>query len=92
MDITIKVSFDDFQDVVVPLCKIIKTCLRSSIMGIRHLVSVSVTNNSLVLAKAKIQCALEISEHIFNSRPMASRWSCAMSELVNLQTLIIINR
>ena len=92
MDITTRVSFDDFQDVVVPLCKIIKTCLRSSIMGIMILASISVINNSLVLAKAKIKCALEISEDIFNSRPMASRWSCAMSELVNLQTLIIIYR
>ena len=54
-------------------------------MGIMILASVSVTNNSLVLAKAKIQCALEISENIFNSRPMASRWSCAMIELVNFQ-------
>ena len=67
MDITTSVSFDDFQDVVVPLCKIIKTCLRSSIMGIRHLASVSVTNNSFVLAKANINCALEISEEILNS-------------------------
>ena len=71
MDITTRVSFDDFQDVVVPLCKIIKTCLRSSIMGIRHLASISVTNYGLVLAEAKIICALEISEDIFNSRPMA---------------------
>ena len=51
-------------------------------MGIRHLASVSVTNNDLVLAKAKINCALEISEDILNSRPMASHWNCAMSELV----------
>ena len=85
MDIDTSVCFDDFQDVAVPPCKIIKTCLRSSIMGIMILASVSVTNNSLILAKAKIQCALEISENIFNSRPMASRWSCAMSELVKLQ-------
>ena len=49
------------------------------------LASVSVTNNSFVLAKAKIKCALEISEDIFNSRPMAFCWSCAMSELVSLQ-------
>jgi hypothetical protein len=54
-------------------------------MGIMILASVSVTNNNLVLAKAKIKCALEISEDIFNSRPMAFHWSCAMSELVNLQ-------
>ena len=78
MDITIKVSFDDFQDAVVPLCKIIKTCLKSSIMRIRHLASVSVTNNSFVLAKAKIKCALEIFEDILNSRPMAFCWICAM--------------
>ena len=54
-------------------------------MGIRHLASVSVSNNSLVLAKAKFNCALEISEDILNLRPMAFCWSCAMSELVKLQ-------
>ena len=54
-------------------------------MGIRHLAIVSVTNFGLVLAKANINCALEISEDILNSRPMAFRWSYAMSELVNLQ-------
>ena len=54
-------------------------------MGIKHLVSVSVTNNGLVLPKAKIKCALEISEDILNSRPMAFRWSCARIQLVNLQ-------
>ena len=53
-------------------------------MGIMILANVSVTNNSFVLAKAKIKCALEISEDIFNSRPMDC-WSSAMSELVNLQ-------
>ena len=84
MDITTRVGFDDSQDVVVPPCKIIKTCSRSSIMEIRHLASVSVTNNGLVLAKAKIICALEISEDIFNSRPMAFRCGC-MSYQVNLQ-------
>ena len=51
-------------------------------MGIRHLASISVTNYGLVLAETKIICALEISEDILNSRPMAFRWSCAMSELV----------
>jgi len=51
-------------------------------MGIKHLASVSVTNNGLVLAKAKINCVLEISEDILNSRPMAFCWSCAMSDLV----------
>ena len=51
-------------------------------MGIKHLASVSVTNNSVVLAKAKINCAMEIYEDILNSRPMAFCWSCAMSDLV----------
>ena len=50
-------------------------------MGIMILASVSLTNYGL----AKIICALEISEDILNSRPMAFRWSYAMSELVNLQ-------
>ena len=54
-------------------------------MGIMILANISVINNSLVLAKAKIKCALEISEDILNSRPMAFCWSCAMSELVKLQ-------
>ena len=54
-------------------------------MGIRHLASISVTNYGPVLAEAKIICALEISEDIFNSRPMAFCWSCAMSAQVNLQ-------
>ena len=54
-------------------------------MGIGHLASISVINNSLVLAKAKIKCALDISEDILNSRPMVFCWSCAMSELVKLQ-------
>ena len=54
-------------------------------MGIRHIASISVTNYGLVLAETKIICALEISEDILNSRPMAFRWSYAMSELVNLQ-------
>ena len=54
-------------------------------MGIRHLVSVSVTKYGLVLVEVKIICALEISEDILNSRPMAFCWSCAMSELVSLQ-------
>jgi len=54
-------------------------------MGIMILANISVINNSLVLPKAKIKCALEISEDILNSRPMAFCWSCAMSELVNLQ-------
>ena len=54
-------------------------------MGIRHLASVSVTNNSFVLAKANINCALEISEEILNSGSMAFCWSCSMPELVNLQ-------
>ena len=84
MDITTRVGFDDSQDVVVPPCKIIKTCSRSSIMGIMILASISITNNSLVLAKAKIKCALEIFEDIFNSRPMAFRCGC-MSYQVNLQ-------
>ena len=48
-------------------------------MGIRHLASVSITNNSVALAKAKINCAMEIYEDILNSRPMAFCWSCAMS-------------
>ena len=48
------------------------------------LASVSVTNNNFVLAKAKIKCALEISEDIFNSRPMAFRCGC-MYYQVNLQ-------
>ena len=51
-------------------------------MEIRHIANDSVNNNSLVLAKAKINCALEISEDILNSRPMAFCWSCAMSDLV----------
>ena len=85
MDIDTSVCFDDFQDVAVPPCKIIKTYLRSSIMGIMILANISVINNSLVLAKAKIKCALEISEDILNSCPMAFCWSCAMSELVKLQ-------
>ena len=38
VDIATRVDFDDFQDVVVP---------PSSVMGIRHLGSVSVTNNGL---------------------------------------------
>ena len=54
-------------------------------MGIMELASVSVTNNSLVLAKAKIKCVLEISEDILSSRPMVFCRSYAMSELVNLQ-------
>ena len=54
-------------------------------MGIRHIASISVTNYGLVLAETKIICALEISEDILNSRPMAFCWSCAMSELVTLQ-------
>ena len=33
VDITTSVNFDDFQDVVVPPCKAIKTCLGSNIMG-----------------------------------------------------------
>ena len=51
-------------------------------MGIMILANISVINNSLVLPKAKIKCALEISEDILNSRPMAFCWSCAMSDLV----------
>ena len=47
-------------------------------MGIRHLATVSVTNYGLVLAKAKIICALEISEDIFNSSSMTFRCSCAV--------------
>ena len=53
-------------------------------MGIRHIASISVTNYGLVLAETKIICALEISEDIFNSRPMAFRCGC-MSYQVNLQ-------
>ena len=51
-------------------------------MGTRHLVSASVTKYGLVLVEVKIICALEISEDILNSRPMAFCWSCAMSDLV----------
>jgi len=51
-------------------------------MGIMILASITVTNNSLVLAKTKINCALEISEDILNSCPVVFYWSCAMSELV----------
>ena len=47
-------------------------------MGIRHLASVSITNNSVALAKAKINCAMEIYEDILNSRPMTFHCSCAV--------------
>ena len=47
VDIATRVSFDDFQDAIVPPCKNYKNCLMSSIMGIGHLASVSVTNNGL---------------------------------------------
>ena len=67
MDITTRVGFDDSQDVVVPPYKIIKSVKGLVLWGS----DISVTNNSFVLAKAKINCALEISEDILNSRPMA---------------------